>query len=178
MQANGDPPLVATLVLPYRRNKLWLATKMRGIGAGYLNGWGGGVEPGEQIHECAMREFKEETGGAIIPDDAIKAGSNVFRCAGVVHFTNHQEDGRKVHCDVFVYVVSRWLGEIRSTEEMRSPGTHGVYNIRRLNVLPGDKIWFPKFIYGRDMHAWVEQDHNYQLLSEPVIVCNTSDDAR
>ncbi len=169
MQANGDPPLVATLVFPRRGNNLMLATKMRGIGVGYLNGWGGGVEPGESIHECAMREFKEETGGATIPDEAVE--QDVFNCVGVVHFANHKEDGRVVNCDVYVYVTQFWYGEIRSTEEMRSPRFHRVHSIPRLNLLPGDKFWLPQFLRGRNMHAWVEQDHNYRLLSDVVVVC-------
>lgn len=174
MQANGDPPLVATLVFPVQGNRIMLATKMRGVGVGYLNGWGGGVEPGESIHECAMREFKEETGGAEITPDILKA--DAFHCRGVVHFRNYKEDGRVVFCDVVVYTTSFWFGEIHSTEEMRSPAWHKVSNIPHLGLMPGDKFWLPKFIHGRNMHAWVVYGPEQRELLDDVVVVSSLDE--
>lgn len=166
MQANGDPPLVATLVFPRQDRKIMLATKMSGVGVGYLNGWGGGLEPGESIHQCAIREFREETGGAEIPPNAL-------HCHGVVHFKNYREDGSWVDCDVYVYTTRIWFGQILSTEVMRSPEWHKTYNLSNLNLMPGDKFWLPLFITGRNMHAWVTYGPGQRELVDDVAIVDT-----
>lgn len=163
MQANGDPPLVATLVFPCRGSRIMLATKMKGIGSGYLNGWGGGVEEGESVDECAVREFREETLGAEI---SIKN----LRLKGVVHFKNHKKDGGVVNCDVYVYVVHTWSGEICSTEDMKDPVWYNIYELGRLHLMPGDKFWLQNFIRGKKMRAWVEYAPGQKILLSPVVV--------
>src|SRR3989344_638818 len=77
---------LATLVYPVRDSEVLLATKTRKIGAGCLNGWGGGVDQGESIRASAAREFFEETGGA-------KVNENELEKIGIVHFKNHKSDG-------------------------------------------------------------------------------------
>ena len=55
-----------TLVLVVQNNnnnaRLLLGEKKRGFGAGYFNGFGGKVEPGESILAAAHRELQEEAG--------------------------------------------------------------------------------------------------------------------
>lgn len=183
MQANGDPPLLATLVFPCRRDQVMLATKMTGIGVGYLNGWGGKVEPDESIHACALREFTEETGGARVTKFTIE--QDRFRNVGVVHVSNHGEDGRISKAEVFVYVVREWVGDIVSTEAMRKPTFYNIQHIHKLHLLPGDKFWLPHFLtrrhngeHRRNMHAWVEyMPGSICLASEPIVICNDENDS-
>jgi ADP-ribose pyrophosphatase YjhB (NUDIX family) len=163
MQPNGDPPVLATIVFPRMDSKIMLATKMRGVGVGYLNGWGGGVEQGESIHECVIRKFYEETGGAEIHASAL-------HCHGVVHFRNFREDGTFLDCDVYVYTTRIWLGQIHSTEFMRNPEWHKIYNLEKLNLMPGDKFWLPLFITGRNLQAWVTYIPGQRELIDEVEV--------
>jgi 8-oxo-dGTP diphosphatase len=171
MQANGDPPILATLVFPRQGSRIMLATKMRGIGVGYLNGWGGGVESGESIFDAMLREFREEAGGAEITDSIVASG--VVRCHGVVHFRNFREDGTYIDCDVYVYFTPFWSGQIQSSEEMRSPGWHGIHNLPYLNLMPGDKFWLPRFARlepGEALEAWVVYGPEQRELLDDVLV--------
>lgn len=165
MRSSDNPPLLATVVYPRRQSQVMLATKMTGIGVGYLNGWGGGVEEGESIEESAVREFKEETGGAEISVRAL-------HFAGVINVKNRKLDGRVVECEVHIYTVSAWFGKINSTFEMRNPGWHNIHNLTRLNLVSGDKYWLPHFLQVRTvpLKAWLEYGPGQkELLSVPRI---------
>ncbi len=180
-----DPPMVATLVFPCRRDQVMLATKMSGPGLGYLNGWGGKKKPDEEVLDCALREFTEETGGARISDLSLKMDR--FRNVGVVHISKLVGKDSIPVMEVFVYVVGRLdvVGNIESTHEMRKPGFHSVHNIQRLHLLPGDKYWLPHFLarddkgaFRRNMHAWVEYLPGLVgLASEPVVISNDENDS-
>lgn len=52
------PPPLLQLVIPREggQGRLLLGLKRRGFGEGYVNGFGGKVEPGEGIEEAAIRE--------------------------------------------------------------------------------------------------------------------------
>ena len=73
-------------------------------------GWsfpGGHVEQGESIHDCAVREVKEETGLDV----------DGLQYCGVVHWANTVNDDRYL---CFMYRTSRFRGElIGETDEGR-----------------------------------------------------------
>ncbi len=60
--ARWQPDRVATLLFVVRRGQVLLIHKLRGHGAGNVNGPGGMVEPGETPLRCALREIEEEVG--------------------------------------------------------------------------------------------------------------------
>lgn len=47
--------IVSTLIILLDKNKILLGFKKRGFGEGKWNGFGGKVEPGEDIKACAER---------------------------------------------------------------------------------------------------------------------------
>ena len=51
---------ILSLLLIRENGKVLLGMKKRGFGAGKYNGFGGKLEKGEDIQQCAMRELKEE----------------------------------------------------------------------------------------------------------------------
>ncbi len=54
----------ATVILLVREGEILLARKLKKIGAGKWNGYGGKPEPGDAtLEETAVREMKEEGGG-------------------------------------------------------------------------------------------------------------------
>lgn len=156
--------LLATLVFPIRNTEregeVMLATKLQKIGAGCLNGWGGGVEKGESVEECAKREFFEETGGAKISvADLVKVG--------IVHFKNHKSDGSVFVCSVHVFTVSAWSGEIVSTEEMGNPTWYRVDNIPFERLMLADPYWLPRMLSGEKGEVWAEYGpHQKTLIGE------------
>lgn len=140
---------LATLVFPVRDGKVLLGLKKKKIGAGRLNGWGGGVDPGETLRQCAVREFEEETGGVkISPTDLCKVG--------IVHFKNHKTDGSVFVCTVHMYTISTWTGEIRETEEMGPPQWYSISDLASENLCPADPYWMPRMLSGEKGIAWAE----------------------
>lgn len=75
-------------------------------GTGYLDGhWAtlaGHVDPGESVHEAAVREAAEEAGVRIDPDD--------LEPLTTLHRFERGGPAVEQRCDVF-FVVRRWAGE-------------------------------------------------------------------
>ncbi|XP_035232446.1 7,8-dihydro-8-oxoguanine triphosphatase-like isoform X2 [Stegodyphus dumicola] len=53
---------ISSLVLLRKDGNILLGLKKRGFGAGKWNGFGGKIQEGESILECAKRELLEESG--------------------------------------------------------------------------------------------------------------------
>ncbi|MEI6843582.1 MAG: NUDIX domain-containing protein [bacterium] len=163
---------IATLVFPVTedRRMVTLGDKQRGIGAGFLNGWGGGVEPGETLKQCACREFYEETGGVVI-------STNTIQKIGIVHFKNHKTDGTVFVCTVHVYVTTAWLGSICDTVEMKNARWFSVENLATENLMPADPFWLPRMLGGDKGIAWAEYGpHQSHLIGEVIFESVTSFD--
>lgn len=148
---------LATLVFPIRNGQVMLARKMKKIGQGCLNGWGGGVEQGESLRGCAKREFFEETGGVIISEDYLKK-------IGIVHFSNHKTDGSVFVCTVHMYTISHWTGDIISTEEMQDPQWCPIATISEQELMLADPFWLPRMLGGEKGIAWAEYGPRQQTL--------------
>jgi len=55
-----EPRERATLLFVIRGGEILLIRKLRGLGAGKINGPGGRIDPGETPLACAVREVEEE----------------------------------------------------------------------------------------------------------------------
>lgn len=158
MEKQEEKSLVlATLVFPVRKGEVLLAEKMRKIGKGSLNGWGGGVDLGESVLACAVREFFEETGGARIEEKDLER-------MGIVHFKNNKSDGTVFVCTVHIFTVSKWTGDIVSTDEMNNPKWHPLTDIVNLNLMLADHFWLPRMLQGEKGIAWAEYGPFQQSL--------------
>jgi 8-oxo-dGTP diphosphatase len=100
--------------------KILLIRKKRGLGAGKINGPGGRIEPGEEPHECAVRETSEEVG--LTPLNVQNRGELHFQFA----------DGYSLHCAVFV--AHEFTGELIETDEALPIWTP-------LDSIPYDEMW-------------------------------------
>lgn len=152
---------LATLVFPVRGSKVMLATKMGKIGAGYLNGWGGGVEIGETVLACAVREFEEEAGGTIVKEEDLVQ-------VGIAHFKNNKSDGSVFTCTVHVFMVFKWQGEIVSTPEMANPSWHRIADLENQNLMLADKQWLPQMLIGVKGTVYAEYGPHQKTLIGPV----------
>jgi 8-oxo-dGTP diphosphatase len=115
-----EPRERATLCFLIQDEQILLIRKKRGLGAGKINGPGGRIEPGEEPHECAVRETSEEVG--LTPRNVQNRGELHFQFA----------DGYSLHCAVFV--AHEFTGDLIETDEALPIWTP-------LDSIPYDEMW-------------------------------------
>jgi 8-oxo-dGTP diphosphatase len=123
-----------TLVFVVRGEELLLMRKLRGIGAGKINGPGGKLDPGEAPLAGAIRETREEV--CAVPREISYAGRNAFQFA----------DGNAI--DVLVFRANALEGTPAATPEAKPFWV-------RLDAIPygemweDDALWLPHLLAGR-----------------------------
>ena len=139
---------IRTLVYLFKEDKMLLAMKKRGFGAGKLNGVGGKLEQGETILQAAVRETKEEIGVDIKEEDLKKVA--------VINFKFLEDSGSiKEEQDVHVFFTHEFSGEPTETEEMK-PEWFSVNEAPYEKMWEDDKHWLPLAFSGRTLEAKAE----------------------
>lgn len=120
-----------TLCIIRDGERILLAEKKRGFGAGFWNGYGGKVEPGETIEQALVREVREESELELVSYE--KRGEMQF----------HLADGavKEVH----IFEGTKWTGIPVETEEMR-PEWFEIQSIPMGKMWPSDVFWYPFFL--------------------------------
>lgn len=123
-----------TCVLTYicQRDEVLLGMKKVRFGAGFWNGFGGGIEKDESIEEAACRETAEECGVALSPDTLVKKAHIYFRFPEKPNFDH----------EVHVFVTNDWSGTPTESEEMR-PEWHRLDSLPMELMWPSDRHWVP-----------------------------------
>lgn len=134
---------IATICFPVKDGLISLAPKKKKIGAGFLNGYGGKVEGGESVLATACREFEEESGVTVRPED--------IELVGIVHF--YQEDEYAFECHIFF--AREWQGALRETDEMGVPEAFPLNAVPYDRMLTGDVLWLTPIIEGQKINATV-----------------------
>jgi len=127
--------ILTTLCFLIGGDKVLLAMKKRGFGAGKFNGVGGKLETGESVAESVIREAEEEIGVKIALIDAKHHAKILFS------FDNKPDWNQECH----VFVSDRWQGEPRETEEM-APKWFRVAELPFHKMWVDDAIWLPKVL--------------------------------
>ena len=100
---------ITTLCCVYTKTHVLLGMKKRGFGEGRWNGFGGKVQLGEGIEECARRELREEAG--IIATEMRIRGRILFK------FEDNGLEGNP-DIEVNIYSVTEFEGVPSESEEM------------------------------------------------------------
>lgn len=134
-----------SLVYPVRADgKILLGRKRRGMGYGKWNGFGGKIEAGETMRECAARELFEESALIVRPEDLVLAGDLYF----------HQpSDPEWSHAGV-VYFARNWTGEARLSEEME-PKWFLPEAFPYEEMWMADRIWLPMILAGKKIRGTI-----------------------
>lgn len=130
---------VYTLVMIHDGPKILLGKKKRGLGASRWNGFGGKVEEGESIEDCARRELFEECGVKV--SELYKIGINNFSWTG-----------KNGELEVHVFKAKDLVGNPVETEEM-SPKWFFVDEIPFSEMWPDDLYWFPYLMKNRKFNG-------------------------
>ena len=150
---NWQPRERATLCFLIRDGKILLIRKKRGLGAGKINGPGGRIEPGEEPHECAVRETSEEVG--LTPLDVQNRGELHFQFA----------DGYSLHCTVFV--ANEYTGELVETDEALPIWTP-LESIPYEEMWADDIHWLPGVVSGGTFRGYFHFDGE-KMLSKHLV---------
>jgi 8-oxo-dGTP diphosphatase len=150
---NWQPRERATLCFLIVEEKILLIRKKRGLGAGKINGPGGRIEPGEEPHECAVRETSEEVG--LIPTSVHRRGELHFEFA----------EGYSLHCTVFV--ANEYTGELVETDEALPIWTP-LDSIPYEEMWADDIHWLPGMIQGGTFCGYFHFDGE-KMLSKHLI---------
>jgi 8-oxo-dGTP diphosphatase / 2-hydroxy-dATP diphosphatase len=146
--------MLLTLVIVHQNDRVLLGMKKRGFGAGKINGFGGKLEPGESLIECAVRELKEESG--LIAEDTEEAGRLVFKFNGYPEIM-----------DVHIFKVRRFSGLPCETAEM-APAWYNIKEIPFGQMWPDDKFWFPYFLAGKNFKGYFLYSANNEIMNKEV----------
>jgi len=129
MHKNID--LHTTVLFYIIKDKVLLGLKRRGFGAGKYNGFGGKVNPDENILDAVCRESIEEVG--ITPIDPQKVG--------VINY-NEIMKGVRQNIQMHIFVAYEYTGEITPSDEML-PRFFDIANLPLEEMLPDTAIWMP-----------------------------------
>lgn len=128
---------VTTLAIIEDNDQVLLAMKKRGFGAGWWNGYGGKVSPGESITEAMLRELEEESG--LIATE--------YRSRGIIKF---YFEGSGLEVEMNIFEVTEYTGELVETSEMR-PQWFPREEIPYEEMWPADQEWIPMFLEGHNI---------------------------
>ena len=144
----------ATLVFIRRDDEVLLIRKLRGLGAGKINGPGGRLEPGESAGACAIREVQEEL--HVTPHNLAEVGELRFQFV----------DGHSIHG--FVFVADAFVGEPKATDEAIPLWTH-CSAIPYHEMWADDVLWLPHLLAGRRFRGRFVFDGDVMLLHEVIV---------
>jgi 8-oxo-dGTP diphosphatase len=144
----------ATIVFVLRGEEVLLIRKLRGLGAGKINGPGGRMEPGESPSACATREVQEEL--YITPLNLQMQGELRFQFV----------DGLSIHG--FVFVADDCIGVPQPTEEAIPQWTHRSA-IPYDEMWADDRLWMPHVLAGTPFRGRFLFDGDSMLEHELIL---------
>lgn len=152
---------VCTLLFLRKDDQILLAMKKRGFGAGFYNGVGGKVEPGETIEQALVRECQEEIG--VTPRNFWKVAEHDFK---------QEEHDQPWRMYGHVYLCDSWEGEPVETDEM-APRWFSITDIPYEQMWEDDIFWLPQVLDGNKVYGKYTFDAHDKMLSHAVEVVET-----
>ena len=134
-----------SLVFPLDgQGRILLGRKKRGMGYGKWNGFGGKMEIGESMRECALRELFEECGLFAEEKDLILVADLYF---------DQPSDGNWSHGGM-VYVLKKFTGTIEASDEME-PRWFSLEDLPYEDMWEADKTWIPLILQNKQVRGTI-----------------------
>lgn len=130
----------AVMTLLIKNGRANLPVKKQKIGAGFRNGYGGGIEVNEDPFAAACRECLEEGGIKVWREDLTRVA--LLTCH------NRTERGEAFTCAVHVFRCDFWLGTPRESDEMGPPQWYPFDELPVPELMLGDREWLPRLVSG------------------------------
>ena len=132
-----------SLVYPFRGDgKILLGRKRRGMGYGKWNGFGGKIEAGETMRECAARELYEECGLRSNTEDLEMVADHYFQQPSAIEWSQAG----------IVYFAKKCMGIPCLSEEME-PRWFSPEEFPYEEMWMADKVWLPLVLSGRKIRG-------------------------
>lgn len=160
--------LRAVLTFLQKDGQILLPLKKLKIGAGRRNGYGGGIEPGEDPYAATVREVAEECGVVADPAD--------IHPMAVVDFHNTKQDGGTFTCRALISTLSHWSGEPKESAEMGPPEWFPTNVAPVQEMMLADQDWFPHMLAGKCIYAEAWYGPRQQTILRPTEVAPISKD--
>lgn len=145
----------ATLLFLIDHDKILLAMKKRGFGAGKWNGSGGKVKDGESIEQAAIRECQEEIN--VTPVSLKEVAVNSF------YFPKNPEWDQQVT----IYLCDKWSGKPTESEEM-TPKWFKISDLPYQEMWSSDHYWLPKVLDGNYVDADFYFDEKNEVIKQKI----------
>ncbi len=151
----------ATLVFPKKDTTVLLAKKVRKIGAGKWNAFGGKPELKDlSIRHTACRELFQESG------KGISASPEDLQPKALIDFFLFQNTSNEPDWSVAIYVVENFSGKIKDTDEMVDATWFPIDSIPYDNMLPADRDFIPKIFEGDTFKGKVRFNEDMTAVME------------
>jgi 8-oxo-dGTP diphosphatase len=145
----------ATVVYPMMDGKILLGKKTKKIGVGKWNGFGGKQEPQDRtIEETAARELWEETG------KGIQGNPEDLELHAIIDFDN----GAFVNFQVYFYMLKKFTGEFKDTDEMVEISWHDKDNMPYDGMLAADRLFVGKIFAGEKFSANIKYNEDMSVV--------------
>jgi ADP-ribose pyrophosphatase YjhB (NUDIX family) len=151
-----------TLVYFVKDGYVLLGRKMKKVGVGLLNTYGGHVEQGELPIVTMLRELEEESKG-LRQHGVIVKREETQKVAEIL-FHNRKDDGTPFDFFVHVYIAKKWDGEFVSTDDIADPQWYQIDSLPpNEEFMPADPFWLPEIFSGKKIRgeAWYGPDQKY-----------------
>ena len=145
---------ITTLLMIHDDQKILLGLKKRGFAEGRWNGFGGKVNPGEEVVEAALREASEEIG--VRPLDMRKRGVFTF-----------EFEGNPELLEMHLFSATKFEGEPTEGEEMR-PKWFAKNEIPFEQMWPDDRLWFPLLFASKNFNAFFKFRGHDTILEHEI----------
>ena len=142
------------MVIDEGEQKVLLGMKKRGFGKGWWNGFGGKLQEGETMKECAFRETQEECGISMKKFE--KFGHMTFEFVG-----------DPVLLDVHIYKCTLYEGDIVESEEMR-PKWFKFEDVPFDKMWPDDVLWYPFLFRNQMFEAQYLFEGHHKILKHDI----------
>lgn len=133
-----------------------MGEKLQKIGAGFLNGIGGGLEPGEDEYMSTVREAFEEW--------RIMVGRHRLRKVAVINMHNRKGSGEVFVCRLHIFFTRDWINEPEGGEEVGPPQWFPKSAPPLERMIPGDRAWLPLVLAGRKITGDIWHGPKQQTL--------------
>lgn len=156
MSTETHPDIRRTLLFLIDDDRILLAMKKRGFGAGRYNGVGGKLDNEETIEQALVRESQEEIGVTPL----------TYEKVAELDFIQDAETD-PWHMYVHAYISRQWEGEPVETDEM-APRWFGLDEIPYADMWEDDQYWLPLVLAGEHVKGTFTFDEHDRLIEHAI----------